>query len=224
MTLNFIKSRLQMAVHVAVSKFHFGLTHYRHPDRSAALASVSKARALAYTATTPLECVEIYQAVQATQKIPGEMAEVGVYLGGTAAVMLNASIGKHLHLFDTFAGLPDSGDFLKQGEYAGSQEAVSRTLSGYGNRITLHPGLFPADSAHAVEHLRFSFVHLDMDLYDGTLQALRFFWPRMSPGGILLSHDYPSIHGVVRAFHEFFADQPEIFLPLSGQQCLAMKL
>jgi hypothetical protein len=62
-----------------------------------------------------------------------------------------------------------------------------------------------------------------MDLYDGTLDALRFFWPRMNPVGILLSHDYPQISGVVRAFQEFFADQPEAFIPLSGQQCLAVK-
>jgi O-methyltransferase len=223
MTLNFIKSRLQMSLHVAVSKLNFGLTNYRHPDRAGALKSITKARSLAYTATTPLECIEIHNAVQATQKVPGEMAEVGVFLGGSAAVILNASHGKHLHLFDTFAGLPEAGDFLKQGEYAGSQEKVARTLAGYKERITLYPGLFPEDTGHFVEHLRFSFVHLDMDLYDGTLGALRFFWPRMNPGGILLSHDYPQLNGVVMAFQQFFSDQPEAFLPLSGQQCLAFK-
>jgi hypothetical protein len=30
------------------------------------------------------------------------MAEAGVFLGGTALVMLAASPGKRLHLFDTF--------------------------------------------------------------------------------------------------------------------------
>src|SRR5882757_11110760 len=109
MTLNFLKTRAQMAAHVALSKFNFGLANYRHPDRVAALASISKARSVAYTATTPLECVEIHNGVQAVEKIPGDMAEVGVFRGGTAAVMLNASHRKHLHLFDTFAGLPESG-------------------------------------------------------------------------------------------------------------------
>ena len=224
MTLNFLKSRLQMAIHVAASKASFGLTNYRHPDRASALASISAARSLAYTATTPLECVELFNAVQATAKVPGVMAEVGVYLGGTAAVMLNADSKRHLFLFDTFAGLPSSGDYLRKGEYAGSLEHVTRTLAQYTGRITLHRGMFPADTSAAVENLRFSFVHLDMDLYEGTLDALRFFWPRMNQGGILLSHDYPQIEGVVRAFREFFADQPESFLPLSGQQCLAVKL
>jgi O-methyltransferase len=223
-TPNFAKSRAQMAIHVAMSKLHFGLTNYRHPDRAEGLANITKARSLAYTATTPLECVELRNAVRATDKVPGEMAEVGVYLGGTAALMLEAAPEKHLHLFDTFAGLPAGGDYLQKGEYAGSKESVQQTLSAYKDRVTFHPGLFPADTGHEVEDLRFSFVHLDMDLYEGTLGALRFFWPRMNRGGIMLCHDYPQIAGIVRAIHEFFADQPESFLPLSGQQCLAVKL
>jgi hypothetical protein len=224
MTLNFAKSRVQMAFHVALSKLNFGMTNYRHPDRAEALTSVTRARSLAYTATTPLECVELHNAVRAVSKVPGEMAEVGVYLGGTAALILDAMPERHLHLFDTFSGLPDGGDYLQQGEYAGSKESVERTLSAYKDRVTFHPGLFPSDTGHEVEDLRFSFVHLDMDLYEGTLGALRFFWPRMNPGGILLCHDYPQIGGIVRAIHEFFAGEPESSLPLSGQQCLAVKL
>ena len=224
MTLSYYKSRLQMALHVAVSKTNYGVAHYRHPNRAAALANITKARLSAYTATTPLECVELYSAVKATAKIPGEMAEVGVFRGGTAAIMLEASQGKHLYLFDTFEGLPTGGDFLKKGEYAGSYESVTRTLSSYRDRITLHKGLFPEDTASSVEQVRFSFVHLDMDLYDGTLGALRFFWPRMNPGGIILSHDYPALEGVRRAMDEFFSQENTPLISLSGQQALAVKI
>jgi hypothetical protein len=213
-----------MVAHFVAGKASYGLANYRHPDRARALASITQARSLTYTATTPLECVEIHNAVEASLKVPGEMAEVGVFLGGSAAVILNASVGKHLHLFDTFEGLPDAGDYLKKGEYAGSLASVKRTLATYSDRITLHKGLFPEDTAAAVADLRFSFVHLDMDLYAGTLGALHFFWPRMNPGGILISHDYPLLSGVVRAFHEFFADERAPFIPLSGQQCLAVKI
>ena len=97
-----------------------------------------------------------------------------------------------------------------------------RSLSPYA-AVHFHPGIFPAP-AEALKSEWFSFVHLDMDLYEGTLGALRFFWPRMNPGGILLCHDYPQIGGIVRAIHEFFAGEPESSLPLSGQQCLAVKL
>src|SRR5260370_31367387 len=102
--------------------------------------------------------------------------------------------------------------------------SVKRTLSSYKDRISLHKGLFPADSSGAVTDERFSFVHLDMDLYEGTLEALGFFWPRMNPGGIILSHDYPAIEGVRRAMDEFFAEHDASFIPLSGQQALAVKI
>jgi hypothetical protein len=213
-----------MMLHVGASQAHYGIAHYRHPERASALVSVTKARFKAYTATTPLECIELFNAVKATKDIPGEMAEVGVYRGGTALMMLDAEPRKHLHLFDTFEGLPTGGDFLKKGEYFGSLESVKHTLSRYQSRITLHSGLFPRDTAAAVENLRFSFVHLDMDLYDGTLEALRFFWPRMNSGGILLCHDYPAIDGVRRAMEEFFREQTTPLIPLSGQQALAVKI
>jgi hypothetical protein len=223
-TLNYLKTRIQMGLHVAASKSAYGFAHYRHPERASALTSITKARSLAYTATTPLECVELYNAVTATAKVPGEMAEVGVFNGGSAAVMLNASKDKHLHLFDTFAGLPVGGDFLKKGEYEGSIESVKKNLSIYRDRISLYPGMFPEDTSASVADLQFSFVHLDMDLYDGTLNALRFFWPRINPGGIVMSHDYPAINGVKRAVDEFFAQENAPFIPLSGQQGLAVKI
>jgi O-methyltransferase len=172
------------------------------------------------TATTPLECSEIFQWTTALEKIPGDIAEVGTYRGGTAALMLKAS-AKRLHLFDTFAGLPDSeGSFVK-GEWHGSLQAVQRNLTQWNSRIAYHVGLFP-DSAAGLEG-PFSFVHLDMDLYEGTRAALEWFWPRLSIGGAILSHDYPLSDGVVRAFHEFFALRPETFIPLSGSQCVAVK-
>ena len=100
---------------------------------------------------------------------------------------------------------------------------IRRNLSQYGDQIEYHQGLFPA-SAETLGHLRFSFVHLDLDLYDSTVAALEWFWPRIESGGMLLSHDYPLSEGVVRAFDEFFAERRETFIPLSGNQCLAVKL
>jgi O-methyltransferase len=180
------------------------------------------ARRIADVASTPLECVEIFNAVKACEKIPGHMAEAGVYRGGTAAVMLSACRTKRLLLFDTFEGLPHAGDGFAFGEYAGSIQDVSKNLSRWDGRFEMHKGLFP-DSAAGMESLRFSFVHLDLDLYSSTKAALEWFWPRVNPGGVLLSHDYPLVDGVVDAFHEFFDSRPEPFIPLSGNQCLAVK-
>ena len=217
------KVRLQLGLQWAAARLSYGLTNYRHPLRSTAIRAVRESHQRAYTSTTPLECVELYTAVAAAEKVAGDMAEAGVYLGGTALIMLAASRAKRLHLFDTFEGLPhEEGPVFHAGGWAGSVATVQRNLSAQADRVELYPGLFPGSAAD-LGHLRFSFVHLDLDLYDSTLAALEWFWPRLESGGILLSHDYPLSDGVVRAFDEFFAERGEPFVPLSGNQCLAIK-
>jgi hypothetical protein len=198
----------------------YGMTNYRHPlaqEKWRAVVSVP-----IHTATTPLECAEIFEAVRSCEKIDGDMAEAGVYLGGTAALMLTASSAKRIHLFDTFDGLPGTEGRFEKGDWSAGVEQVRRNLDRWSDRIEFRPGFFPQSAAGA-EHLRFSFVHLDLDLYQSTIDALRWFWPRMNPGAALLSHDYFTSPGVVRAFEEFFSDRPEAFLPLSGRQCIAFR-
>lgn len=210
---------LQFALHRALARYGYGMTHYRHPLRRMALQA---ARTGIPTATTPLECAELWGAARATGNVPGDIAEAGVYRGGTAAILLQAS-AKHLHLFDTFSGLPDGDGQFAQGDYAGSVNEVTASLRPWEGRFTLHQGFFP-DSATGLESLRFAFVHLDLDLYESTRAALTWFWPRLSKGGILLSHDYPFSEGVVRAFDEFAPGSGALFLPLSGNQCILVKL
>lgn len=70
----------------------------------------------------------------------------------------------------------------------------------------------------------YSFCHFDVDLYEGTLACLRYFYDRMLPGGIMLSHDYGLLAGVEAAFTEFFADKPERVIELPTTQCMVVKL
>ena len=69
------------------------------------------------------------------------------------------------------------------------------------------------------------FVHLDLDIYQSTLDALGFFYPRLTKGGILISHDYRrlSAPGVKKAFQEFFANKVEPVVLLWDTQCLIVK-
>jgi O-methyltransferase len=214
-------SHLQLSLQRILARLSYGIANYRHPLRRDAWETALRISRDIPTGTTPLECVELFQAVRASEKIGGDMAEAGVYRGGTAALMLTAS-RKRLHLFDTFEGLPHAEGKFEKGEWHGSQADVLRNLKEWGDRIVLHPGLFPG-SALGMESQRFSFVHLDLDLFESTRAALDWFWPRLEPGGILLSHDYPLSDGVVGAFHEFFDRRSEPFFPLTGNQCVAIK-
>jgi Macrocin-O-methyltransferase (TylF) len=118
--------------------------------------------------------------------LPGEMAELGVYLGGSAMVIADAAPAKLLHLFDTFRGLPGDGGAHHRGDFAAGLEEVERTLSSH--RVKFHPGLFP-QTARRLGGARFSFVHVDADLYESVRDAITFFWPRLVGGGVLVFDD-----------------------------------
>jgi predicted O-methyltransferase YrrM len=55
------------------------------------------------------------------------------------------------------------------------------------------------------EHLRFSFVILDLDHYEPTVEALQWVWPRLAHGAILALDDFnPRMKGLAaRAIKEF---------------------
>ena len=52
---------------------------------------------------------------------------------------------------------------------------------------------------------KFCFVSLDMDLYKPMLDAMKFFWDRLTPCGVMLLHDYyvPELEGVKKAVEDF---------------------
>lgn len=55
-----------------------------------------------------LNAYNLYQFACQTRSVPGAIAELGVYKGGTAKLLSHvlADTGKTLHLFDTFSGMP----------------------------------------------------------------------------------------------------------------------
>lgn len=156
----------------------------------------------------------------------GVFAEVGVYKGASAKLICEVKGDVPLHLFDTYEGLPVSSGkdrgVHRRGQYACSLQNVQEYLRGYRN-VYYHKGVFP-ESACELPDQRYVFVHFDVDLYEGTLACLEYFYPKMAAGGILLSHDYGLLAGVEAAFTEFFSDKPESVVELPTTQCFVVKL
>jgi hypothetical protein len=171
------------------------------------------------------EVFTVYSLARAQSALDGDMAEVGVYQGCSAKLITIASGGKPLHLFDTFAGLPapdaDEHGRMRTGHYAASLRSVQDFLAGE-HHVSFYPGLFPQTAA-PVEDIRFSFVHLDVDLKSSTLACLEFFYPRMVLGGVILTHDYSYLNGVREAFDEFLAEKTEFAIELATSQAMLVK-
>lgn len=168
------------------------------------------------------EAKRLYCFAQAARGLTGDFAELGVYQGGSALVICEAKGHKALHLFDTFEGHPED-DIEKSytGLYKAKLEDAQRRLGKYRN-VHFYKGIFPS-SAQGIKNREFCFLHLDCDLHHTTLASLEFFYVRMRRG-IILSHDYPNIPGVKKAFDDFFADKPESIIQIADRQCLILKL
>ena len=150
------------------------------------------------------------------ESVPGDFAELGVYRGNSAAVLAHyARIhGRHLYLFDTFEGFDrrdltgvDQGTQLQFTDT--SLELVQRAVGT--DNVRWIRGHFPASIPSDIVGAQFSVVHLDCDLYEPMKAGLQFFFPRLSPGGLLIIHDYANPHwkGVKQAVDEFMSHVPE---------------
>lgn len=171
------------------------------------------------------EVYQMYSAIKSVQKINGDIAEVGTYKGGSSKIICEAEKNKMIHLFDTFNGLPAPSKediYFTEGLLSASFAQVKNYLSKYHN-VHLYSGIFP-NSADPIKDKKFSFVNLDVDTYNSTLDCLKFFYPRMNKGGIIISHDYINIVSVMASVDEFFKDKPEPVLRTFGTQCLIVKL
>ncbi|MDB4945556.1 MAG: hypothetical protein JWP97_5090 [Labilithrix sp.] len=172
----------------------------------------------------------LYQLARHAAGLEGQFAEIGVYRGGTASILADVAdgAGKKLHLFDTFAGMPETSvdqDLLAAGDFANtSLGEVKRFLSGSTSPV-FHQGEFPG-TAGPVENERFSLVHIDADISASIKACCEFFYPRLVPGGVMVFDDYgfTSCPGAKITADAFFADKKEPLLHLVTSQAVAFKV
>jgi hypothetical protein len=167
-----------------------------------------------------------------------DAAECGCWKGHSTYIIssllaANGFRGK-LHVFDSFeGGLSDLSPEDKNERFeltaaqiaeqkalfASTEEEVRRALAGF-DFVTLYKGWIP-ERFDAVRDRRFSFVHVDVDLYAPIRKSLEFFYPRLIDGGILVVDDYgfTQFPGAKKATDEFLRlNRPSFFyeVPTGG--------
>jgi hypothetical protein len=163
--------------------------------------------------------------------IDGDMAELGVWRGNSAAILAQEAEqrGRTLYLFDTFAGF-DSRDIKgvdrtnRTGEFQNTSIDYVKTTVERNSCVRYIKGYFPESIPDELHSARFSVVHLDCDLYEPMKAALEFFYPRMSAGGLLIMHDYSCISwpGATRAIDQFCAATGETLVLLPDKSGTAI--
>lgn len=139
------------------------------------------------------------------ETVPGAAAELGVYRGFFARCINQLLPERKLYLFDSFEGFATEAGAGEAFQAAHANTSAAKVLSIMPSpeSVVMMPGFFP-DSLKGLEE-RFCLVSLDVDFAATTLEGLRYFWPRLNPGGYLLLHDWgsPSLPGVTEALAQY---------------------
>ena len=204
----------KVAARVA-SKRLCALTHGRLPMRYPTYPPQVERRIEQYHDDVRYSTIALSISRLEIENIEGAFAEVGVYQGATSSFIHQQAPERDFYLFDTFKGFPGEENTNDHRFRDTSQGAVSQFL-GHSPRLHFRKGFFP-ETAVGLENITFSFVMLDVDLYQPSLDVLSFFYPRLARGGYFFMHDFnspESNYAIARSSKEFMADKPELLIEL----------
>ena len=187
----------------------------------------------AYTMTSEARGYALWQAVEhvVREKITGGMIECGTWKGGSAMLMVLAARhfgwSGNLILFDTFMGMtePDESDIYYKGACA--KDLMEATVKAREtDKIWAYTGIEEVRrnlASVACEEVRVIFVQgpveetlprsqtgqiallrLDTEFYASTTAEMKFLYPKLTRGGILLVDDYGHWAGARKAVDEYF--------------------
>ena len=146
-------------------------------------------------------CFELWKLIEQVAKLDsGSIIEIGVWRGGTGGLIAtqakNCGIKDKVFLCDTFKGVVKAGERdsqYKGGEHADtSRQAVEELIRNRMNldNVEILEGIFPDQTAHRLDGMRFRFCHIDVDVYQSAKDIVDWIWEKMVPGGITVYDDY----------------------------------
>jgi Macrocin-O-methyltransferase (TylF) len=146
-------------------------------------------------------------AAASASRLDGDFVECGVNYGFLSSAVMEFldwdRLGKTFYLLDTFAGidprlitaaerragtLDKNQKHLRDGFYVSSVDGVRANFAQWRNQRII-VGAIP-ETLEQVDARAVAFLHIDMNCAPPEVAALRFFWPRLSPGGFVLLDDY----------------------------------
>ncbi|AFZ03538.1 TylF/MycF/NovP-related O-methyltransferase [Calothrix sp. PCC 6303] len=145
--------------------------------------------------------------------VPGDFVECGTYKGGSAAVISqHLNSGRHLWLYDSFAGLPETspedGEDAKKwvGDCLATVEDVETVMGLVGTKAenyTIRKGWFEDTFINSPLPETVALLHCDADWYKSVLLVLETFYDRIPDGGCVILDDFGFWEGCREAFYDF---------------------
>ncbi|MGH8686217.1 MAG: TylF/MycF family methyltransferase [Burkholderiales bacterium] len=154
------------------------------------------------------------------RNVPGDFIETGVWRGGAVIFMRGVlkarAVGNRVvWAADSFEGMPkpDVGrypldaayEFQGYKELAVSLEQVQENFRRYGlldDQVRFLKGWF-RDTLPTAPIGRLALLRLDGDLYESTLDALTYLFPKLARGGYVIVDDYSDIPACKQAVSDY---------------------
>jgi hypothetical protein len=137
-------------------------------------------------------------AVSQAKQLKGDFVECGVYRGSISMsnivyVDFKSMKNRRYYLFDTFCGLDKKlstkDEYARwKGIYPDCYQFVLDSFKEYSNVIIIK-GAVP-ESLRQVFINKVSYLSIDMNCAKPELEALKFFWPKLVAGAVVVLDDY----------------------------------
>jgi O-methyltransferase len=185
-----------------------------------------------YTLVSSDRCWILYCLARQAAILDGDWVECGVFRGGTATMLArlfaeNCSKEVTFHLFDTFAGMPETDsnrDLHKKGVYSNTSIEDVRKIVGDYDFVKYHKGFIP-DTFSGCGINRISFAHIDVDIYKSVMDCCNYVYPKLVTCAFMVFDDYgfPSCPGGRQAVDDYFMDLKMIPIILPTGQAIIFK-
>ena len=146
-------------------------------------------------------------AAASASKLRGDFVECGVSYGFLSSAIMEYldwdRLGKTFYLLDTFSGLDPrfvtaaereagalevSKHHVDTGMYVSSVDSVRANFAEWKNQRII-VGAVP-ETLDEVDSNEIAYLHIDMNCAPPEVAALRYFWPKLTPGAFVLLDDY----------------------------------
>lgn len=169
-----------------------------------------------------------YELYKMSQNVPGSIVECGVFKGAslTRFFMFRELFGnpfsKKIIGFDVFGKYPKTNfvqdkkfrsKFVNEaGEQSISKDQMMKVLKhkGIDKFVELIVGnITKTVPAYLNSHpeLRISLLNLDTDIYEPAVTVLKYLYPKIAKGGVLVLDDYGIFPGETKAVEEYFKNK-----------------
>jgi O-methyltransferase len=168
----------------------------------------------------------------AEHNIPGDIAECGVWRGGSMmavalALMYHGDSSRNLYLYDTFEGMSEPTNHDQSFDGLSAKSQLERDAVGTGIwcrspiedvRANVLSTGYPEERVHFIQgkveetlpSIRpdcLSLLRLDTDWYESTKHELIHLFPLLDPRGVLIIDDYGHWQGARKAVDEYLAER-----------------